>query len=278
MLPDRTPARRTVPAAMLALATLLAAALLALSPAPAHAAAAHPKRGTAHMGSGVLAHLGAGSGAPVLTPAVAQTAGVDVSSYQGNVNWSALAASGVQFAYTKATEGTYYTNPYFSQQYEGPYDDGMIRGAYHFATPDTTGGAAQADYFVNNGGGWSADGRTLPGVLDIEWDPYGADCYGLSQSAMVSWIRSFLNEYQARTGVAAVIYTATSWWSECTGNYSGFAATNPLWIANYNGSAGTLPAGWSYYTLWQYTATGPTVGDHDWFNGAYSRLQALALG
>ncbi len=49
----------------------------------------------------------------------------------------------------------------------------MIRGAYHFATPDTTSGAAQANYFVDHGGGWSRDGKTLPGALDIEWNPYG---------------------------------------------------------------------------------------------------------
>ncbi len=44
----------------------------------------------------------------------------------------------------------------------------MIRGAYRFATPDATSGAAQADYLVDHGGGWPRDGRTLPGVLDIE--------------------------------------------------------------------------------------------------------------
>ncbi|CAM5505972.1 hypothetical protein SVIOM74S_04610 [Streptomyces violarus] len=70
----------------------------------------------------------------------------------------------------------------------------MVRGAYHFATPDTAGGAAQADYFVDHGGGWSKDGKTLPGVLDIEYNPYGATCYGRTHSQMVSWIRSFLGQ------------------------------------------------------------------------------------
>ena len=175
-------------------------------------------------------------------------------------------------------ENATYPTVDIAQQYDGSYDVGMIRGAYHFATPDTTSGAAQANYFVDHGGGWSKDGRTLPGALDIEWNPYGAACYGKTQSAMVSWISSFLAQYKARTGRDAVIYTATSWWVDCTGNYGGFASANPLWIARYASAPGTLPAGWSYYTMWQYTSSGPTVGDHDKFNGALDRVQALANG
>jgi GH25 family lysozyme M1 (1,4-beta-N-acetylmuramidase) len=256
--------------------TLLAVLSLLLTlPATAGAADA-PPRGSAHMGMGVIAHDGQGGLPPVNR--AAQTECVDVSSHQGNVNWSGLWSSGVKWAYVKATEGTYYKNPYFAQQYNGSYNIGMIRGAYHFATPDTATGTAQADYFVNNGGGWSRDGKTLPGALDIEWNPYGAACFGKTQSGMVTWIRDFLNRYKARTGRDAVIYTATSWWTQCTGNYSGFGAANPLWIARYNTTPGTLPAGWAYQTMWQYTSSGPIVGDHNKFNGALDRVVALANG
>ncbi|MDQ1008326.1 GH25 family lysozyme M1 (1,4-beta-N-acetylmuramidase) [Streptomyces sp. V4I23] len=263
----------------LAAAGTLLAVLSLLLVAPGSATAdpkPRPERGSAHMGMGVIAHDGQG-GLPPDTRAV-QTEGVDVSSHQGNVDWAALWNSGVKWAYVKATEGTYYKNTYFTQQYNGSYNIGMIRGSYHFATPDTASGAAQADYFVNNGGGWSRDGKTLPGALDIEWNPYGPACYGKSQAGMVTWIRDFLNRYKYRTGRDAVIYTATSWWKQCTGNYSGFAAYNPLWIARYNTTPGELPAGWVYYTMWQYTSSGPIVGDHNKFNGAYDRLQALANG
>ncbi|MFK0097604.1 MULTISPECIES: lysozyme [unclassified Streptomyces] len=260
--------------------TLLAAlSLLIALPGASNAAGGDPTapaRGTATMGMGVIAHDGKG-GLPVEGRA-AQTEGVDVSSHQGNVAWSTLWNSGVKWAYTKATEGTYYTNPYFAQQYNGSYNVGMIRGSYHFATPDTTSGAVQANYFVDHGGGWSKDGKTLPGVLDIEWNPYGAQCYGKTAAQMVSWIRDFVNTYKARTGRDAVIYTATSWWKDCTGNNGGFATTNPLWVARYNTTVGELPAGWGFYTIWQYTSSGPTVGDHNHFNGALDRVQALANG
>ena len=139
------------------------------------------------------------SSAPAVVAPAATVEGIDVSSHQGNVNWTTQWNNGKRFAYVKATEGTSYKNPYFAQQYNGCYNVGMIRGAYHFALPNNSSGATQANYFASNGGGWSRDGRTLPGALDIEYNPYGATCYGLSQSAMVSWIRDFLNTYKART-------------------------------------------------------------------------------
>ncbi|WP_446666086.1 lysozyme [Flexivirga sp. B27] len=212
-----------------------------------------------------------------VTPAAAsgRTLGIDVSSHQGNVNWSSQWGAGVKWAYSKATEGTSYTNPYFAQQYNGSYKIGMIRGAYHFALPSSSSGAAQADYFVKHGGGWSKDGKTLPGMLDIEYNPYGSTCYGKSHSAMVSWIKSFLTEYKAKTGRDAPIYTTTDWWKTCTGNSTAFSKTNPLWIARYSSSPGTLPGSWPYYTMWQYTSS-PL--DKDWFNGDISRVKALANG
>lgn len=54
------------------------------------------------------------------------------------------------------------------QNYDGATSAGLIRGGYHFAHPDESSGATQATYFLAHGGGWSADGITLPGALDIE--------------------------------------------------------------------------------------------------------------
>ncbi|OEU85589.1 lysozyme [Streptomyces abyssalis] len=269
---------------ILSAAGLFISALALIVTAPGTASAApqdtNPvKPGEASMGVGVRMHEGGdttdGSRPETLAASVH---GVDVSSHQGNVPWSTLWNSGVKWAYVKATEGTSYTNPYFTQQYNGSYNIGMIRGAYHFALPDNSSGAAQANYFADHGGGWSKDGKTLPGVLDIEYNPYGSTCYGKSQSAMVSWIRDFTSTYKARTGRDAVIYTTTDWWTQCTGNNGGFGSTNPLWIARYASSPGTLPNGWGFHTFWQYTSTGPTVGDHNLFNGSMDRLKALANG
>jgi GH25 family lysozyme M1 (1,4-beta-N-acetylmuramidase) len=217
--------------------------------------------------------------APPANAAAPTLRGLDVSGYQGNVDWASVAAGGASFAYVKATESTTYASGYFSQQYNGSAAAGLIHGAYHFAHPDASSGAVQADYFIGHGGGWTADGKTLPGALDIEYNPgSGGTCYGLSQSAMISWVSSFVTRYQARTGRYPVIYTTTGWWTTCTGNYSGFAATDPLWVARYASSPGTLPAGWSSYTFWQNANAGTFPGDQDVFNGTAADLTAFAGG
>lgn len=201
--------------------------------------------------------------------------GIDVSGWQEEVDWQHWWNDGKRFAYVKATEGTGYTNPYFTQQYNGSYDVGMIRGAYHFALPDRSSGAAQANYFVDNGGGWSGDGRTLPGVADLEYNPYGEDCYGKSNSEMASWIEDFHDTYQDRTGRYPVFYTSTSWWELCVGGDHNFGETVPLWIARYSDQPGELPSGWHMHTFWQYT---DDPIDKNEFNGSYSQLEEIANG
>ncbi|CCH35467.1 lysozyme [Actinosynnema sp. NPDC047251] len=258
--------------ALLTGATAVVAALALATPATA--APVVPEDHA--MGSQIAKHEGGGDRRIALDAdpsAQAVVYGIDVSGHQGNVDWAHWWGQGKRFAYVKATESTTYRNPYFAQQYNGSYNVGMIRGAYHFALPDKSSGATQADYFVNNGGGWSRDGKTLPGALDMEYNPYGATCYGLSKASMVAWIRSFSDRYQARTGRWPVIYTSTSWWNQCASG--DFSSTNPLWVARYSSSVGTLPYNWGYHTFWQYSSA-PI--DQNQFNGAADRLRALANG
>ncbi|GAB15410.1 putative lysozyme [Arthrobacter globiformis NBRC 12137] len=204
--------------------------------------------------------------------------GLDVSSHQTTVNWAAQYSMGARFAYVKATEGTTYKNPYFGTQYGGALASGMIRGAYHFALPGVSTAAAQADYFVNNGGGWTGDGKTMPPLLDIEYNPYaslGNTCYNMSQTAMVNWIAAFSNRVLARTGRLPMIYTTTDWWTQCTGN-SGAFSRQPLHLASYSRYVGSMPNGWGTYSVWQYSATGPFAGDSNAWNGTLAGLQKFA--
>ena len=251
------------------------ACLLAAVTASATALGAGDRPGRDFAGSGLARQQ-----APAVRAArPAGLPGLDVSSWQGNVDWAAVAANGGRFAYVKATESTTYVNPYFTQQYVGAYQVGLVRGAYHFALPDRSTGAAQADFFAAHGGAWSADDQTLPGALDIEYNPYGPTCYGLTQSAMAAWVQSFAIEYHALTGRWPVIYTTTNWWQQCTGNYPGLGATSPLWIACWCQTAGQLPAGWTTYTFWQWTNQPIDFpGDQDVFNGSDAQLVALANG
>ena len=61
-----------------------------------------------------------------------------------------------------------FIDPEFNTNYVAAANAGLIRGAYHFAPPDVSSGATQANFFLAHGGGWSSDGITLPGTLDIE--------------------------------------------------------------------------------------------------------------
>ncbi|MDN4598408.1 GH25 family lysozyme [Leifsonia virtsii] len=223
----------------------------------------------------------------VATPSVSPPGvpGLDVSGWQTNVDWAQVAANGAKFAYVKATESIDYTSSRFPSQYNGAYNAGLIRGAYHFAVPNKSSGAVQANFFMNNGGGWTQDGRTLPPLLDIEYNPYTATddtdtCYGLDPGQMVSWIADFSNTIYQRTGRLPAIYSTTGWWTQCTGNSAAFG-TNPLFIARYpsniaNGP-GTLPGGWNSYTMWQYASSGIFPGDQDVFNGSLATLQQFAF-
>ncbi|KAI9695095.1 MAG: hypothetical protein M1820_008920 [Bogoriella megaspora] len=203
----------------------------------------------------------------------ASVKGFDISHYQPNVDFSAAHSGGLRFVMIKATESTNYIDPKFSDHYIAATKAGFIRGGYHFAQPADSSGATQADYFVKHGGGWTNDGITLPGMLDLE-----GDCSGLSNSAMVSWIKSFVDEYHSQTTRYPILYFSPSWWTECTGDSTAFSDTCPLDLAVWGDSPGKAPGGWPYQTIWQYADTNDYGGDSDEFNGSEDSLEKLATG
>ena len=217
-----------------------------------------PMTGTGQMAAGVMP-----------SAAVAgDEQGVDVASFQhpggAAIDWSQVAASGIGFAGVKATEGAYYRNPYALTDLAQAQAAGLSAVAYAFAIPNGNGSSSspvtQADYLVQYLGSAS---RSVPIMLDIEYNPYGAECYGLSTTAMVSWISTFDSEIETRTGHLPIIYTPRSWWGTCTGSSTGFAHT-PVWVPDYSSAAGpALPAGWSTWASWQYTSTGTVAGIAD---------------
>jgi GH25 family lysozyme M1 (1,4-beta-N-acetylmuramidase) len=277
----------TLAAVFAAVAALLAGVLSTASTAsaapPSAPSAGSLEPGEAYMGVGLEIEQGVepkGDG-PLALPRQSSVAGIDISHWQGSINWTSVRGAGIEFAWMKATEGTDYTDPSFDANYPAAHGAGVIRGAYHFARPDVSSGATQANFFADNGGAWSADNLTLPGVLDIESNPYGSSCYGLSTTSMRSWIMDFYNTYKARTGRDMVIYTSPSWWNSCTGSWSGMASLSPLWVAHWTTGSPTLPGGFSVWTVWQYTSSGSVSGisgnvDLNWFNGSRDRLLALA--
>ena len=238
-------------------------------------------RGRAGIAGGalIIAALG-GFAIPAATttaPALAATTpaqGVDVSSFQHTtamptIDWSGIASSGVSFTGVKASEGNYYTNPYYAgnvaKSYEADAQQAVNAGLYVtpyiFANPHAGNGTAaqQADYGAavikaSTSPAYSGS-HMLPVTLDIEPNPYANSnqCYGLTQSAMQTWISQFMTEIKKDlpTSKTPIVYTTADWWNACTGNDTAFSAY-PLWLASYGVTNPALPAGWNNYTIWQY--------------------------
>src|SRR5258708_21126165 len=151
--------------------------------------------------------------APAQTVA-APLAGLDVAAYQHPatgqypkgvpIGWQRVAAAGYRFASVKGTEGDYYVNPWASTDLAEAKAAGLDVSPYHFAIPNGSGGAAQAEFAVEYSG-YEPGPRTLPPMLDIEYDPYVPldgtnECYGLSAGQMTRWISAFVTTTRSLTG------------------------------------------------------------------------------
>lgn len=179
--------------------------------------------------------------------------GIDVSAFQGAVDWSAFKGQ-IGFAAAKATEGTFYTNPFFSYDWKGMKDIDVFRFAYHFAHPDESP-YTQASYFVDTvkKNGFN-HGDNL--FLDLEAS------FGQGPKEVSAWAIEFIREVKRLAPKHRVLVYTFPFFAEegyCDGleNYY-------LWIANYDVSHPTVPAPWKEWAIWQYTATGL---DRDVFSG-----------
>jgi GH25 family lysozyme M1 (1,4-beta-N-acetylmuramidase) len=211
-----------------------------------------------------LAHALAGgpTKTAVALPASAGARAVDVASYQhphgSIINWAQVARAGYRFAFIKVSEGNYYANPYYATDLTQAKAAGLYVTGYHFAIPNVSSGGSQADYAVKHAR-YAAGGRTMPLALDIEYNPYGATCYGLSAASMVAWISAFTAEARLLTGQPTIIYTTADWWRTCTGDSTAFSS-DPLWVAAYGPTSPPMPSGWQDWTFWQYTSSGQVPG------------------
>ncbi|MFR4998453.1 MAG: GH25 family lysozyme [Clostridium paraputrificum] len=173
--------------------------------------------------------------------------GIDVSNWQGDINFAKVKESGIQIVYMKATEGTTFVDKKLNQNYSRAKAQGLKIGFYHFFRPSLDA-KEQARHFVNTISGKVSDCKL---ALDLET----ADNF--SKSALTDKALTFINELKSLTGVDIVVYT-----------YTYFARTNidsrlgvyPLWIAHYGVSnPGSNPI-WNSWVGFQYSSTGSVPG------------------
>jgi GH25 family lysozyme M1 (1,4-beta-N-acetylmuramidase) len=211
----------------------------------------------------------------IAASALAYGDGVDVSHWQGNVNWTKVRGDDVTFAFMKATEGTTYADPTLATNWAGAERVGIYRAAYHFARPSTAPGSAQAQarFFVSRAGTFSDTGD-LPPVLDLEATG------GLGTAALQAWVATWLTTVERLTGRTPMLYFSPYFWIDHLGNSTAFTRY-PLWIAHYTTGSPLVPGGWRTWTFWQRTSSGRVAGiggpvDLNSFNGSNAQLARLA--
>jgi GH25 family lysozyme M1 (1,4-beta-N-acetylmuramidase) len=236
------------------LAALTALAALITMPATAATRSNAPRDGAAGS-SGEAARSVPGRGA--VARAGVTVPGVDVSHWQGEIDWRAVADAGQRFVFLKATDDVDYVDPTFAVNRAQARANGLLVGAYHFARPDPSRGDArrEARHFVAIVD--PGPGDLLP-VLDMETSQ------GLDQEGVTRWARTWVRVVRGLTGVTPLVYTSPYGWSSRTGDTPLLARDGaPLWVAHWGVHAPTLPAnGWDGHgwVVWQHTSTGHVPG------------------
>jgi len=216
----------------------------------------------------------AGSTASAVTSCAGSSTleGLDVSDYDGTVNWTAVKGSGRAFAIARISDGTANPDTTFAANWTAMKAAGLIRGSYQFfrASADPT---AQAKMVVAAVGTLGA-GDLAP-VADVELMD------GESGATLVANLATWISVVTAGTGRTPIIYASPGFWNVLPDTDQ--FANEVLWVADWGTSCPTLDTPWTGWSLWQYSDTGSVPGvsdaaDVDRFNGTLAQLQALASG
>jgi lysozyme len=196
--------------------------------------------------------------------------GIDVSKWQGLINWKEVFES-QYYTFIKASEGKT-EDGWFRKNWEETKKVGMPRGAYHYFRPASSW-QIQAEFFAQTIGGMNYDGE-LPPALDVEVTE------GLDKTAMNGVLFKFCKRFKELTGLDVVIYTRMSVWD--TGvEPNDWAKQLLLWVANYGVTSPLLPFSWKKtgrtWCWWQWTGKGSCPGvtgavDQNWYNGDLAKF------
>jgi lysozyme len=201
--------------------------------------------------------------------------GIDISHYQGNINWDRLRSNAMidgcplRFVFIKSTEGTSNTDPNFDDNFYQAKKYGFIRGAYHFWSNKSTA-KDQANYFLNH---VHLEPGDLPPVLDVEHKPKDQSVEDF-QTNVLTWLHTVEDKYH----VKPIIYTYYKF-KEAYLNAPVFD-DYPYWIAHYYVDKVKYKGKWKF---WQHTDAGSLPGikgnvDLNIYNGSYYDLTHLCIG
>ena len=175
--------------------------------------------------------------------------GIDVSGWQGNIDYSEVASSGIEIVYMKASEGTSFVDPYFNQNYTNAKANGLKVGFYHYLTARSNSEAvAEANFFVSTISGMTPDCR-----LAMDFESFG----NLSVEEINEIGLTFMQTVESLSGKEMVIYSDTS---NASNIFGGGLTNYPLWVAQYEVEEPTPNGNWDSWVGWQYTDAGEISG------------------
>lgn len=197
--------------------------------------------------------------------------GVDVSKYQGEIDWPKLRRHGASFAFIKATEGDDHKDEAFRRNWKAAADAGIPRGAYHFYYWCSTA-KSQADWFIRN---VPKEEGALPPVIDVEWNAHSRTCRKRpDRPTVLSEMKTFMNILERHYGVRPIIYTAPDFYSD---NLRGQFSDYSFWLRSVVAHPAQVypDRDWAF---WQYSGTGTSGGvegkiDLNVFNGTAESWQ-----
>ncbi len=232
-------------------------------------------------GLALAACTGVASELPVKTEVTQQVAtcadgpttyGIDVSRFQGTIDWQKVADADVKFAYIQISRSLTDIDQKFVYNWRRAKEVGILRGAYQRFQPDQDV-IGQAELFLEKLGPYQQG--DLPPLLDVE------DNGGLSASQIAQRVKQWLDHVEPVLGLRPIIYTGYYFWRDEVGgaDFSDY----PLWIANYGATCPLVPQAWTRWAFHQYSSTATIPGitantvDVNRFNGTLTELKAMAV-
>jgi len=198
--------------------------------------------------------------------------GVDVSRWQGEIDWPKLRSQGANFAYIKATDGGDHLDPMFRKNWRAAGEAGLRRGAYHFFYWCRTAGE-QADWFIRN---VPKVAGALPPVIDVEWNGDSRNCRKRpSRAKVLEKMQVFMDKLEAHYGQRPIIYTAPDFYRD---NLKGAFPDHPFWLRSVAAHPAKVYPG-RKWVFWQYSGSGLSHGvqgriDLNVFHGDESEWRA----
>lgn len=198
--------------------------------------------------------------------------GIDISYYQGNVDFAKVKASGRSFSFARISDGVNHIDNKFTRNWPAMKTAGLVRGAYQFFRPNYDP-IAQADIVVRRlslaGGLKPGD---LPPVLDLEVTG------GKSPAVVVSRAKQWIARIESKLHVTPIIYTGNNMTPSIGDSFKQYA----LWLPHYGVDCPRVPDAWSTWTFWQNTDKGSVPGvtghaDTNFFNGGAADLDAIRI-